>query len=288
MVVSMKTVALVTYGKQPDLLEGDKLLIEPFKKHGFKPLAVPWDKKGVSWENFDLVILRSAWDYHLRIPEFLNWLEHLESRKVNLWNPVNIIKWNMNKKYLLDLEKVGVPIIPTFILNKETINNAKEIILSKGWKEIVVKPVHGTSAYKIVKVKAQELNTLQDNEVIIQPFMKEINSKGELSFIFFNKQYSHAVLKKPKKEEFRSQPEFGGVELEVKPNSQLISQAQQMLDKIRSPLLYARIDCVNVNNQLQLMELELIEPYLFFEKDKKSAEKFVKAAIDLSRIFYPT
>lgn len=275
----MRKVALVTYGKQPELLEGDKLLIEPFKKHGFKPLAIPWDKKGVSWEDFDLVILRSAWDYHLKIPEFLNWLEHLESRKVNLWNPVSIIRWNMNKKYLLELKKVGVPIIPTFILNKETINDAKEIILSKGWKEIVVKPVHGASAYKIVKVKAQELDTLQDNEVIIQPFMKEINSEGELSFIFFNKQYSHAILKKPKREEFRSQIEFGGAELETKPPSQLISQAQQIMDKIKSPLLYARVDGLNVGGKFFLMELELIEPYLFFEKDKKSAEKFVEAAI---------
>lgn len=275
----MKTVVLVTYGKQPELLEGDKLLVEPFKKHGFKAFAIPWDKKDVAWEDFDLVILRSTWDYHLRTKEFLNWLDYLESRKVRLWNPVSIIRWNMNKKYLLDLEKVGVPIIPTFILNKETINNAKEIILSKGWKEIVVKPVYGASAYKIVKVKAQELDTLQGDDVIIQPFMKEVNLEGEYSFIFFNKQYSHTVLKISKKNEFRSQREFGGKELKIEPNQKLISQAERILNKLNSLLLYARIDGLVIDGQLKLMELELIEPYLFFEKDKKSAEKFVNAAI---------
>ncbi|MBI5452479.1 hypothetical protein HY945_03375 [Candidatus Gottesmanbacteria bacterium] len=285
----MRSIALVTYTQQPKLFDGDNLLVDPFKRHGFSVKVIPWDKKDILWENFDLVILRSAWDYHLRIPEFLNWLDLLESRKVNLWNPVNIIRWNMNKKYLLDLSNLGIHIIPTLLVNKDTLNYARKIADKKGWEEVVVKPTYGASAYRIEKFKSQELDVeipqlqsiLRESDIMIQPFMKEINSEGELSFIFFDKQYSHAILKKPKKEEFRSQPEFGGSEISIKPAPQLLSQAQQILGKISSPLLYARIDGVDVNGQFQLMELELIEPYLFFEKDEKSAEKFVDAAISL-------
>lgn len=285
----MKTVALVTYSKQPELLDGDKLLIDPFQRHGFSLQAIPWDKKEVLWENFDLVIFRSCWDYHLRIPEFLHWLNKLETRKVNLWNPAKIVRWNMDKKYLLDLEKEGIPIIPTLIFNKETIKNAKAIINDKNWQEVVIKPTFGASAYKTVRVKSERLNPelpvlnsiFQESEVIIQPFIQDINIYGELSFIFFNKQYSHTIMKRPRKNEYRSQIEFGGIELSSKPNPNLISQAQQVIEKIDSPLLYARVDCLNNNGQLQLMELELIEPYLFFEKDRTATENFVAATANL-------
>lgn len=283
----MRKVALVTYGKQPKLFDGDNLLVDPFKKYGFKPLSIPWDKKRVAWEDFDLVILRSTWDYHLRVKEFLNWLEYLEDRKVKLWNPPNIIRWNINKKYLLDLEKEEYPIIPTVLIKKESIKDTRKIAADNKWEEIIIKPTIGNSAYNTYRLRLKDIDSalpqlakkLQNNDLIIQPYIKEINQEGEYSFIFFNKKYSHTVLKVPKKNEFRSQREFGGKELKIEPNQKVISQAERVLDKISSPILYARIDGLVIEGQLKLMELELIEPYLFFEKEKNSAEKFVKAAI---------
>lgn len=286
----MKKVALVTYSKQPKLFDGDNLLVDPFKKHGFSAKVIPWDKKNILWEDFDLIILRSCWDYHLRTKEFLNWLEYLESRKAKLWNPVSIIRWNMNKKYLIDLEKEGFPIIPTVLVEKESIKDIQKIVSDNKWEEIIVKPTIGNSAYNTHKLRLNDLESelpqltkmLQNNELIIQPFMEKINQEGEYSFIFFNKQYSHTVLKKPKENEFRSQREFGGKELKMESNQQLISQAKRILNKINSPILYARIDGLDIDGQLKFMELELIEPYLFFEKDEAAAEKFVEAAIYLN------
>lgn len=289
----MKTVALVTYSKQPKLFDSDNLLIDPFKKHGSKPLSIPWDKKNVTWEKYDLVILRSTWDYHYRIPEFLDWLNKLESLKVNLWNPVNIIRWNMNKKYLLDLERMRIPIIPTLLFSKETIKEARKMIIARGWEEIVIKPAYGASSYKIGRIKSEELdpeilqlvNILGESDVLIQPFVKDVNLEGEVSFIFINKQYSHAVLKKPKKNEFRSQRKYGGKEITINPPVSFIFQAKRVLDNIPSPILYARIDGLIINGQFLLMELELIEPDLFFNKNKDAAEKFVEAAIYLNHLF---
>lgn len=292
----MRKVALITYSDQSRLNNSDKLLVKPFYKHGFIIDAIPWDKKDVIWNSYEIVILRSSWDYHYRIPEFITWLEYLNEKRVNLWNPIKIIKWNMNKKYLLDLEKKGVLIIPTLILNKDTIKSVKNSINNKKWKEIIIKPVYGASAYKISKITRDPStrsfyslvrDDMMNDDLLVQPFIREITTIGEFSFIFFNKKFSHAIHKKPKRNEFRSQPEFGGSEALYQPTIQQISQAQKILHLVDSPLIYARVDGLIIKNKFILMELELIEPYLYFEKKGGSAEKFVESVIELSNKYQP-
>lgn len=286
----MRKVALVTYSKHPELFDGDNLLVEPFKKRGFTPISIPWDKMGVEWDSFDLVIIRSVWDYHTRIREFSDWINTLEISKVNIWNPAKIIRWNMDKKYLLELKSKGIPIVPTLIINKANVQNIGNLLKDRLWEEVIIKPTIGASSYKIIRVKSRELSLhsseiediLRESEMIIQPYIREINLEGECSFLFFNKVYSHAVLKKPKADEYRTQPEFGGSEVGVKPDPNVIKQASNILNKIDSSLLYARVDGLIVNGQFMLMELELIEPYLFFEFEKASAERFVEAAMNTS------
>ncbi len=291
----MKKVALVTYNKQPKLFDSDNLLVKPFQKHGFIAEATPWDRKGVDWKEYDLVILRTPWNYHLQVPEFLGWIEYLESQKVKLWNPPNIIRWNMNKKYLLELSNMGIPIIPTLICSKENIHQIPPQIMERNWKEIILKPGFGASSYQIQKIKAEDFDPesksiqtiLKNSILLIQQFMKEISTTGEFSFIFFDKKFSHAIHKKPKVNEFRSQPEFGGIEILYQPTSQQISQAQHVLNHVDSPLLYARVDGLIIKDKFRLMELELIEPDLYFVKEKRATEKFVKSAIELSNKYQP-
>lgn len=286
----MKKAALVTYNKLPNLNASDRLLIKPLKKRGFVPFPIPWDKKGVAWDNFDLVILRTTWDYHLRIPEFFRWLENLEEKIVNLWNPPSIIRWNMNKRYLLDLDKKGIPIIPILLVTKQNVMNIKNLLGEKKWEEIIIKPTIGASSYMIAKIRKDECNPnspvinsiLKQSDIIIQPFMEEIKKSGEFSFIFFNRKFSHAIHKTPKMNEFRTQPEFGAKEKLYNPQPYLIAQTQKILETIDSPLLYARIDGLIIHNQFYLMEMELIEPYLYFEFEKNSAEKLVEAAFELN------
>ncbi len=285
----MKSVALVTWKGYPKLFDGDKLLIEPFQKSGFAPAAIAWDKKGIDWTDFDIVILRSTWDYHTRLKEFYNWIDQCIEKKVNLWNPPEIIRWNTDKRYLFDLQKMGIHIVPTLLCTKDSIDDARNNAILAGWKNIIIKPIHGASSYKTLRINTAEFTTgspsftnLSSKEnLLIQPFMEEIMTEGEYSFVFINKEYSHAVLKVPRKNEFRSQREFGGKEIAVNPTQSLIFQAQKVLDHIPSTLLYARVDGINIKEQFHLMELELTEPYLFFEKKEGSAQKFVKAAIGL-------
>ncbi|MCL4338728.1 hypothetical protein M1271_03500 [Patescibacteria group bacterium] len=286
----MKSVALVTWKGYPKLFDGDKLLIEPFRKRGFVPIAIPWDKKDIDWTDFDIVILRSCWDYHTRLKEFYSWIDQCIEKKVNLWNPPEIIRWNTDKSYLFNLQKIGIPIMPTLLCTKDSIDETRNNAILAGWKNIIIKPIHGASSYKTFRINTAEFTTsnptlsnLFSNEnILIQPFMEEIITEGEYSFIFINKEYSHAILKVPQKNEFRSQREFGGKEIAVNPSQSLISQSQKVLENIYSPLLYARVDGLNIRGQFQLMELELTEPYLFFEKKGNSEEKFVNSAINLS------
>lgn len=299
----MKTVALVTFKKMSSLSPNDKLLIPPFQKQGFTVYAVPWEEKNISWKNFDLVILRSCWNYYLEFAKFSSWLRSLHEKKVNLWNPLPAVLWNLKKTYLWEMQKRGITIVPSFLYKKEEYN--PEDILSKNQSEIfIVKPTIGASGYNLWKIKRADLKKkgkLIENlfkktpEIIIQPFLEEITKEGEYSFIFLGGKYSHTVLKKPKRGEFRTNERFGAHVIKIFPSPFLLNQAQKIYHAIPFSLLYARIDAICLKNILYLMELELIEPYLYL--DKKSAEKLVEASIsknvkvsrdnDISSTFFP-
>src|SRR5436190_22616236 len=115
----MKSIALITYKELPTLTESDRLLIKPLEENGFQPHVVCWDEK-IDWKQFDSVILRSCWDYHTRVDEFLIWLNMLEQQEIPVWNPIDIVRWNYKKTYLKELEDKGITIIPTVCLEKDS------------------------------------------------------------------------------------------------------------------------------------------------------------------------
>jgi len=164
-----------------------------------------------------------------------------------------------------------------------------EILEQHDWEKAVIKPIIGASAHSVFLVdrrNAKELQTqidelIKHTEVMIQPFIKEIQTEGELSIMFIGGEYSHSVVKSPSENDFRSNY-FGNAVKRIEPGEEIIRQAKSVYDVIDTPLLYARIDGINVNNKLKLMEFELIEPYLFFELYPQSTEKFAEAVIKLT------
>lgn len=278
-------IALVTSLESPKLSDGEKLLYSNLQTNEYITSEVAWDDKNIDWTAFDVVILRACWDYHKRIDEFKQWIESLEKNSVNLWNPINIIKWNIDKHYLIELQEKRVSIIPTFIFNKGGIADLSSIPEINVWGEIIIKPCVGASAWGVSKFNTNNLPVAQQylndlittSDVIVQRFMPQISSEGEYSFMFFNKKYSHTALKRPSILDFRTQPHFGGSEIAVEPPLELITQAQKIVDSIESPLLYARVDGVVENGILMLMELELTEPYLFFELGPQSTDLFIES-----------
>jgi len=277
-----RTVALVTYKKEPDLVYGDDLLAADLKLLGIKVAVCPWDDTDINWRQFDAVVLRSCWDYHSRAAEFTRWLNSSKSQKVNLLNTYDLVFWSLHKSYLLDLEAKGVNIVPTVYL-KQGSSVDSSTFKEKSWDQVVIKPAIGASGYRLfsgsvndpkVLEKLEKLATNQDT--LVQPLMPEVRQVGEYSSIFFNNTRSHTVLKKPKEGDFRSNYEHGATATVVEPSADVLNELEQILKQVTPMPLYARVDYLISAGRPVLMELELVEPNLYMDLFPQAAKTFAK------------
>jgi len=268
--------------------EDDKLL-NFLKEKGLNIEKVIWNDPRVNWENYSLAILKSPWDYFDLIEEFYSWLDQLEAKNIKLLNPIEVVRWNANKHYLQEIETAGLKITPSFFLqNKESVN-LEHFFEKFNTNKLIVKPCVSGGAKNTFKVTAdnvtkvnQKLNLLiQDEDFIIQPFLPEILENGEWSFVFFNGMYSHSLIKQAKPGDFRVQPAHGGSVHPQKPSEELIATAQQYVTLFAKDCLYARVDGTFVNREFLLMELELIEPFLFLNTEPENYERYYKALEEL-------
>lgn len=279
----MKTVAFVTYSELPRLNSDDLLAIPEMRKLGMAVEPVCWDDPSADWRDYDAVVLRSTWDYHKRIARFNEWLQTLADDGVTVFNPLDVIRWNSDKRYLIDLQRRQVEIVPTALITRERAADLPWILESQGWHKAVVKPAISASSHNTwiteqstaPRDQAKLVAQLLEGDVLVQAFMPEVIREGEYSLVFFNKQYSHAVLKKPRAGDFRTN--VGGKNTAAQPAPALIAQAQKILDLLPRPLLYARVDGISRGGQFVLMELELIEPDLGLAFSKTAPAAFAAA-----------
>jgi glutathione synthase/RimK-type ligase-like ATP-grasp enzyme len=277
-------IALLTIENLDGYTTDDELIIEPLNKLGYQVEFVPWRQTTVSWSAFDAAIIRSTWDYHKSPTEFRQTLKNIESQ-TRLANSFQTVEWNLDKIYLRDLEEKGALIVPTIWSN-----GIIDAIKIEDWykqlhsSEIVIKPTISASSLDTFRVKSNEIdvsslkNTFENRSCMIQSFMRGIVEEGEFSLFFFGGNYSHAILKSPKEADFRVQPEYGGRTQAIKPTKKLLTTAENVLGFVSPMPLYARIDFVrNENDDFVLMELELIEPALYFDKDGQAAQRFAEA-----------
>jgi glutathione synthase/RimK-type ligase-like ATP-grasp enzyme len=282
--MSGPTVALVTCAAHPELPPDDRLLLPALAAAGLDPVPRRWDTPGEPWERHAAVVLRSPWDYHLRIAEFHGWLERLDAGRVRLFNPLPLVRWNADKRYLRDLEAAGVAVVPTHWVargSSTTLADAKE---QTGWRDIVVKPSVSATAWETWRVgpdvgpedEERFARLLGRGTVMIQPYLDGIEG-AELSLVFVAGRYSHAVLKRPRPGDFRVQTDFGGTVEAADPDPAVVAQAARALDAAPGASLYARVDGCVIDGRLRLMELELIEPVLFFGHQPAAAGHFAAA-----------
>jgi len=281
-------IAILTCEKLPDLTQNDQLLIPALAKVNIAATAVIWNDKTVNWSDFDYLIFRNTWDYFEKEAEFNLWLDQIEQLGIKTLNSIDIIKKNKHKFYLRDMEKQRIKILPTVFLDK-TDKLDLDKVMPAHWKKAVIKPAFSAGSYQteVFESKdAQRINTAykkiaSEKELLLQEFMPEIQTLGETSIIFFNKKFSHAVNKKPIAGDFRIQIQFGGQYTLVHPKAELIEKAQEIVNSFAGELLYARVDGIVIDNELHLMEVECIEPDLYFNLSEGSLERFVNAIVDL-------
>ncbi|MET0760634.1 MAG: hypothetical protein ABWZ56_09455 [Flavobacterium sp.] len=282
------TLALLTCEKLPELTPADQLLIPELAKHNITAKAVIWDDKRINWNDFDYLVFRSTWDYFEKESEFNLWLDQVEKLGIKTLNPIEVIKKNKHKFYLREMQQNGIQIIPTVFINKTLSLNLSELIPFH-WKKAVIKPAFSGGSYQtavfdvsdIEKINQEYKIIASEKELLVQEFMSEIQTLGETSFIFFNKKFSHCVNKKPIEGDFRVQSQFGGKYTLIELSLELIEKAQKIVNTFNNELLYARVDGIVIENELHLMEIECIEPDLYFDLSEGSPQRFVESLLEL-------
>jgi glutathione synthase/RimK-type ligase-like ATP-grasp enzyme len=279
-----KRLALITWSGLPQGAESERLVLPYLAAAGVETQIIDWRSPGVDFRQFDLLVLRSCWDYHLRGTEFTEWLERA-AREVTVLNDPETVMWNRNKSYLRELESQGIEIAPTiFATGREAIGTAERLKIGN-WRKIVVKPAVSASAHRTWLMDGAtfspdgKLAQQMGGPFLIQQFIPEIQTQGEISFVYIDGVFSHAVLKRPAAGDFRVQQEHGGSSEPFVPSAWLMGQANRIaaaVPQVRDSL-YCRIDAVEREGSLVLMELELIEPELFLGLAEGAAERFAAA-----------
>ena len=263
----------------------DHLVIEPLAQLGWHAEEVSWKRTDCDWNQYDLVVIRSPWDYQQDFEHFLEVLQTIENSSALLANSLDTVNWNINKKYLAELESKGIEIVPTLWRNSLTADELPKLFEHFATDEIIIKPCVSANAddtFRLTRSRLAEFSdtliTLFSNrDCMIQPFMSSVIEEGEFSLFYFNHQYSHAILKVPSSGDFRVQEEHGGQLQKIEPEALLKEQAEKTLAAIGSELLYARLDYVRTETGFALMEAELIEPSLYFNLDADSPKRFAEA-----------
>ena len=285
----MPTCAFLTTDDLGAFVTYDTEAIAPLAALGWSVDEVPW-RAEANWGQYDVVVVRSPWDYQDAPDDFLAVLETIDRSSARLENPMAVVRWNLRKTYLRDLTDVGVPVVPTLWaesgLTAEVLADAV-----RQWGAVVTKPIvsanaDGTFRLDVEADWSEALSALADRPSLVQPFVPAVVAEGEHSVFAFGGAVSHAILKTPAAGDFRVQEEHGGRIRGVEPEPALLAITRRALAAVPhdAPLLYARVDAVRVaNGDFAVMELELIEPSLYFPFAQGSAALFAAALDALCR-----
>ena len=281
----MKRCAFLTLEERGDFVIDDECAIEPLAGLGWEVATLSWRQCEIPWTRFDAVIIRSTWDYWHDVPAFLETLAQI-NRQSRLANPLDLVHWNLAKTYMRDLEGKGVGVVQTLWLDGLGGQSAAACADRLGSGELVVKPVIGANGQDAFRFSRHEdpvrwdaiRQRFLDRACMVQPFMDKVIAEGEFSLFFFNGAFSHAILKTPAANEFRSQEERGAEVRAIEPEPALLSRGQQAMAALSTVPLYGRIDFVrNAADDFDVMELELIEPSLYLRMDPAAPARFARA-----------
>jgi glutathione synthase/RimK-type ligase-like ATP-grasp enzyme len=261
------------------LLE-DRLLKEALERTGLKVFRTHWDNPYFDWSSTKYAIFRTTWDYFDRIDEFIPWLEKT-AELTQFINPISLIKWNMDKHYLGELQLRGIDIPDTIFIEKGDNRKLSEIVKDKNWSEFILKPAISGAARHTYRFNQQEVGQqesifeelIANESMLLQEFQKNILTKGEIALMLFGGRFSHAVLKIAKAGDFRVQDDFGGTVHDYFPTLREIAFAENVIAALGQLPAYARVDIFwNNEGNPVVSELEMIEPELWFRKSENAAD----------------
>jgi glutathione synthase/RimK-type ligase-like ATP-grasp enzyme len=285
----MKRCAFLSMDSLEDFFSYDTMLFEPLKKVGWLAEEVSWRKTDVDWNIYDVVVIRTTWDYQDDAAGFMTCLRRIEASSAQLQNSLKIVEWNISKNYLKDLQNQGIYIVPTLWFDSFSLSEVQAGFTYFDTPQLVIKPLVSANAdhtYRLTPEnlvqQADQLKSIFANrEFMLQPFLNGIVEEGEYSLFYFAGHYSHSILKQPASGDFRVQEEHGGQLKSIQPCEEMLTAARHCLAALPEDVLYARIDLVRHKNEFAVIEIELIEPSLYFNMDADSPQRFVDAFIEM-------
>ncbi len=285
---SERRVAFATCSAYPSLTEEDRRVAMALAARSIHVEPLVWDADG-EVPDVDAVVLRSCWDYHEKTDAFVGFLGRLGEAGIRCLNSPRVATWNLDKRYLFDLERTGTRIPRTIRVERGERRSLCALLEESTLDEAVVKPVVGmlgvdtwrTSRATASRDAGAFAELVARRPVFVQEFVTGVLDQGEISIVFIAGRFSHAVQKRPARAEFRVHEEHGGTRRAIVPSSQWLAQAERALASVGEPLLYARFDGIPCDDELVLMELELIDPSLFLAYDPDATSRFADAIASL-------
>ena len=285
----MRHIAFLTTDLGAHFVSDDHLAVLPLRERGVETSLIRW-RDGADWGAFDLVVIRSPWDYQRHADDFLDALARID-RETRLENALDIVHWNVRKTYLRDLAEAGVPIVPTVWNDALVPGGVPALLEEAGAGELVVKPVVGASGEDTFRFRAEDagrveadlLRVFRDRPLMAQPFIAAVLDEGETSVVWIDGQVSHALRKTPRPGEFRSQEEYGSRLQRIEPDAELAEAAARVArvvaDRFPDRPLYGRVDFLPGPDGPAVGELELIEPSLYLRLDDAAPARFADAIV---------
>lgn len=263
-----------------------ELAFPSMRSMGWTIDALPWRTENVDWDAFDAVYVGTPWDYPEDPGHFMQVLRSIDRSNAVLVNDMQLVAWSIPKTYLRDLEEKGVAIVPSIWAERYEDGMLENALDRFAVGTIIVKPIISTNATDTYLFCRQDTGSLEsvlgetfaDRPCVMQPFMENIQTEGEYSLFYFNREFSHAIRKTPKRGDFRVQEEHGSEIIAVMPEPSLREAGDRVLRLIDPLPVYARVDFVRgADERFLLMELELVEPSMYLRMDDKAPERFARA-----------
>ncbi len=292
-------IALATQRELPGWEKDDRPLHAALDELGVELVQPVWDDPEVDWRRFDGCLIRTTWDYMQKAEAYVAWAQRV-GEMIPLFNPARVVRWNLDKHYLRELEDEGIPHLPTVWIEPGAPIDVAETMRARGWSRGFLKPVVGCSAQGTLRFAdspgeladaQQHLESrLGQGAMMLQPYLDTVETAGEVSALFFDGRLSHGVRKIPVRGDYRVQDDYGAADEPYRFEGEELALAIRTREAaerrlgLGSPLLYARADFLRrPDGALTVTELELVEPSLFFRHDAEAAGRLARALVERVR-----
>ncbi len=271
-------VALASCARLPEPDPDAQPLLAALAGAGIDAEVLAWDDPAADFSRARVTLLRSTWNYPRAHAAFVAWLEHTATVS-RLWNPLPVVRFNLHKGYLLELERRGLPIVPTVLVPRGSTRSLPSILAEHGWDDVVIKPAISAASYRTLRARPAERDAGEAQlralalagDVLVQRYLPSVEDHGERALVWVEGELTHAVRKSPR---FAGESESVSERVEISRAERELALAA--VRAVGSDLLYARIDATpGPSGAPVLMELELIEPSLFLRQDPRALERLV-------------